>query len=108
MVIKPRTSLLAVDFGELWRYRDLCAMLVRRDIVTMYKQTILGPLWFFIQPIMTTVMYMVVFQENYSNVGQIITKEKMKYNVAAHDIDFEIAYLRRLFGCSRRLVIAEE
>ncbi len=61
MVIKPRTSLFAVDFRELWRYRDLCAMLVRRDIVTMYKQTILGPLWFVIQPIMTTMIYMVVF-----------------------------------------------
>ena len=61
LVIKPRTSLFSIDFRELWRYRDLCAMLVRRDIVTMYKQTILGPLWFFIQPIMTTMMYMVVF-----------------------------------------------
>lgn len=59
--IKPHVSLLSVDFGELWRYRDLCAMLVKRDIVTMYKQTILGPIWFFIQPVMTTVMYMVVF-----------------------------------------------
>ena len=60
-VIKPSESLFKVDFAEIWRYRDLCAMLVRRDIVTMYKQTILGPLWFFIQPIMTTAMYMVVF-----------------------------------------------
>ena len=59
--IKPQTSLFAVDFKEIWRYRDLCAMLVKRDIITMYKQTILGPLWFFIQPVMTTVMYMVVF-----------------------------------------------
>lgn len=59
--IKPQTSLLSVDFKELWRYRDLYRMLVKRDIVTLYKQTVLGPLWFFIQPIMTTVMYMVVF-----------------------------------------------
>jgi len=59
--IRPTTSLLAVDFRELWRYRDLYLMLVKRDIITMYKQTVLGPLWFFIQPIMTTVMYMVVF-----------------------------------------------
>lgn len=59
--IKPQTSLLAVDFAEIWRYRDLWAMMVRRDIVTLYKQTVLGPIWFFIQPIMTTVMYMVVF-----------------------------------------------
>lgn len=59
--IKPQTSLLSVDFKELWRYRDLYRMLVKRDVVTLYKQTVLGPLWFFIQPIMTTVMYMVVF-----------------------------------------------
>lgn len=60
-VIKPKTSLLSVDFRELWQYRDLYRMFVKRDIVTWYKQTILGPLWFFIQPIMTTVMFMVVF-----------------------------------------------
>lgn len=59
--IKPQTSLFAVDFAEIWRYRDLCAMMVRRDIITLYKQTVLGPLWFFIQPIMTTLMFMVVF-----------------------------------------------
>jgi len=59
--IKPRSSLLSVDFKELWQYRDLYRMFVKRDIVTWYKQTILGPLWFFIQPIMTTVMFMVVF-----------------------------------------------
>ncbi len=60
-VIKPQNSLLSVDFKEIWRYRDLWSMFVKRDIITQYKQTILGPLWFFIQPIITTVMYMVVF-----------------------------------------------
>ena len=60
-VIKPQYSLLSVDFMEIWRYRDLCTMLVKRDVVTYYKQTVLGPLWFFIQPILTTVMFMVVF-----------------------------------------------
>ena len=60
-IIKPKTSLLEVNFRELWQYRDLYRMLVKRDIVTWYKQTILGPLWFFIQPIMTTIMFMVVF-----------------------------------------------
>ncbi len=59
--IKPKTSLLQVDFKEIWQYRDLYRMFVKRDIVTWYKQTILGPLWFFIQPIMTTIMFMVVF-----------------------------------------------
>lgn len=60
-VIKPHKSLLSVDFKEIWRYKDLWAMFVKRDIITQYKQTILGPLWFFVQPIMTTIMYMVVF-----------------------------------------------
>ena len=61
LVIRPEQGLLQIDFRELWRYRNLFSMFVRRDIVTIYKQTILGPLWFFIQPILTTVMYMVVF-----------------------------------------------
>lgn len=61
LVLKPEQGLLQIDFKELWRYRNLFSMFVRRDIVTIYKQTILGPLWFFIQPILTTVMYMVVF-----------------------------------------------
>ena len=61
LVIKPEKGLLDIDLKGLWRYRDLWYMYVRRDIVTVYKQTILGPLWFFIQPIFTTVMYMFVF-----------------------------------------------
>ena len=60
-VIKPKNSLFDVDFKELWRYRDLCALFVKRNIVTQYKQTILGPLWYFVQPVFTVVMYMVVF-----------------------------------------------
>ena len=60
-VIKPKTNLLDIDFKELLRYKDLWRMFVKRDIVTQYKQTILGPLWFFINPILTTVMFMVVF-----------------------------------------------
>ena len=60
-VIRPRKKLLDVDLKGLWRYRDLWYMYVRRDIVTYYKQTILGPLWFLIQPVLTTIMYMFVF-----------------------------------------------
>lgn len=60
-VIKPHNSLLDINFKELWQYRDLCTLFVKRNIITQYKQTILGPLWFVIQPLMTTVMYMVVF-----------------------------------------------
>lgn len=59
--IRPKDRLLSVDFGELWRYRDLCSLFVRRNIVVQYKQTILGPLWYIIQPMLTVVMYMVVF-----------------------------------------------
>ena len=60
-VIEANASLWNIDLRELWRYRDLIRMYVRRDIVTLYKQTILGPLWFVIQPLITTVMFMVVF-----------------------------------------------
>ena len=59
--IKPKDKLLSVDLKEIWRYRDLMMLFVKRNIITQYKQTILGPLWFVIQPLMTTVMYMVVF-----------------------------------------------
>lgn len=60
-IIKPKNRLLEVDFREIWHYRDLYAMFVKRDIITQYKQTILGPTWFFIQPALTTIMYMIVF-----------------------------------------------
>lgn len=59
--IKPKNRLFDVDFKELWHYRDLCALFVKRNVITQYKQTILGPLWYLVQPLMTTVMYMVVF-----------------------------------------------
>ena len=60
-VIKPKERLLQVDLKELWRYRDLCMLFVRRNITTQYKQTVLGPLWYILQPAMTVLMYMVVF-----------------------------------------------
>lgn len=50
-----------VPLKELWHYRDLLRMLVKKDYVTFYKQTILGPLWFFIQPLLTTLIFMVLF-----------------------------------------------
>ena len=59
--IRPKTSLLDVDFGEIWRYRDLCLLFVKRNIITQYKQTVLGPLWYLVQPVLTTAMYMIVF-----------------------------------------------
>lgn len=60
-VIEARTHLLDLRLGELWRYRDLVLMLVRRDFVANYKQTILGPLWFLLQPILTTLTFVLIF-----------------------------------------------
>lgn len=61
LVIEPRKHLLDVNLREIWEYRDLLWMFVRRDIVTIYKQTVLGPVWFVVQPIMTTLVYLLVF-----------------------------------------------
>ncbi len=60
-VIKPRTGLFEVNLKEIWDYRDLLALFVKRTITVQYKQTILGPLWWLIQPALTVLMYMVVF-----------------------------------------------
>ena len=59
--IKPVKRWLDLDLKSLWRYKDLYRMYVKRDIITQYKQTILGPLWFLVQPAMTTIMYMFIF-----------------------------------------------
>lgn len=61
IVIKPKDRLFSVDFKELWHYRDLCSLFVKRNIITQYKQTILGPVWYVVQPALTVIMYMVVF-----------------------------------------------
>lgn len=61
LVVTPQRHLLDINFGDIWRYRDLLRMFIKRDIITVYKQTVLGPIWFFVQPIMTTLIYMVVF-----------------------------------------------
>lgn len=60
-VIEPRTSLFDLRLGDVWRYRDLVMLFVRRDFVSNYKQTILGPVWFFIQPLLTTITYYIIF-----------------------------------------------
>ena len=61
LVIKGHSSLFDLKFKDLWRYRDLLLMFVKRDFVSFYKQTVLGPLWFFIQPIFTTIVFTFVF-----------------------------------------------
>ncbi len=60
-VIKPRNKLFEVNLKEIWDYRDLLTLFVKRTITVAYKQTVLGPLWWFIQPAFTVIMYMVVF-----------------------------------------------
>lgn len=61
LIITPHHKLWSVDFRELWRYRDLIELFVKRNIVVQYKQTILGPLWYLIQPVLTVIMNMIVF-----------------------------------------------
>ncbi|MEI6523526.1 MAG: ABC transporter permease [Bacteroidota bacterium] len=60
-IISPASGLFDLKLREVWRYKDLLFMFVRRDFVSTYKQTILGPLWFFIQPLLTTFTFIVVF-----------------------------------------------
>lgn len=68
-IIKPRTGWFDINLRELWQYRDLTLLFVRRDFVQFYKQTILGPLWFFLQPFFTTVVFTIVF----GNIAKIPT-----------------------------------
>ena len=60
-IIKPRTGWFDIDLKELWQYRDLVVMFVKRSFATLYKQTILGPAWILINPLLTTVIFTVVF-----------------------------------------------
>ncbi|MBJ7882937.1 ABC transporter permease [Gelidibacter salicanalis] len=67
--ISSKHKLIGLNFKEIWRYRDLLLLFVKRDIVTVYKQTILGPLWYVIQPLFTSVIFTLIF----NNLGQIST-----------------------------------
>lgn len=59
--ITPKTSLLNLNFKEIWQYRDLLFLFVKRDVITLYKQTVLGPLWYIIQPLFTSIIFTLVF-----------------------------------------------
>lgn len=61
LTIEPQNSLFKLNLKDVWRYRDLLGLLVKRDFVSFYKQTILGPLWFFIQPLFTTITFVFIF-----------------------------------------------
>ncbi|WP_075590626.1 ABC transporter permease [Labilibacter marinus] len=69
LIIRPKRHAFDINFKEIWAYRDLLSMFVKRDIITVYKQTVLGPIWFIVQPIMTTLIYIVVF----GNIAKIST-----------------------------------
>jgi lipopolysaccharide transport system permease protein len=71
LIIKPKSSILKIEFKELWKYRDLLFLFVKRDFVSVYKQTILGPFWIFIQPIITTCMFIIIF----GNIAKISTDD---------------------------------
>jgi lipopolysaccharide transport system permease protein len=60
-VIGGKSSVINFNLKEIWRYRDLMVLFIKRDIVTVYKQTVLGPIWFLLQPIFTTVIYVLIF-----------------------------------------------
>jgi lipopolysaccharide transport system permease protein len=60
-IIESKSSPFKLNLREVWQYRDLLLIFVRRDVVSLYKQTILGPLWFFIQPLLTTLMFTFIF-----------------------------------------------
>jgi lipopolysaccharide transport system permease protein len=61
LVIQPKSGLFDIKLAEVWRYRDLMWLFVRRDFVAQFKQTILGPIWHIIQPILTTAMFLLLF-----------------------------------------------
>ena len=61
LILKPKSGWFDIDFKGLWHYRDLTLLFVRRNFVSYYKQTILGPLWFILQPLLTTIMFTIVF-----------------------------------------------
>lgn len=69
IVIAPGRGYLDFNAKELWRYRDLLLMFVKKDIITVYKQTILGPIWFVVQPILTSLMFLLIF----NNIAKIST-----------------------------------
>jgi lipopolysaccharide transport system permease protein len=71
LVVTPQRKLFDIRFREIWEYRDLLYLFVKRDIIIVYKQTIFGPVWYFVQPLLTMIVYIIVF----SNIARIPTDE---------------------------------
>ena len=70
LIIKPKSNIFEFNYREIYNYRDLIFLFVKRDFVTFYKQTILGPLWFIIQPLVTTLIFTIIF----GNLAKISTE----------------------------------
>lgn len=68
-ILTPHNNLFSLHLKEIWNYRDLLRILIRRDIIAIYKQTVLGPLWFLLQPVLTTITFIIIF----SRVAKIST-----------------------------------
>jgi lipopolysaccharide transport system permease protein len=68
LIIKPKNKWYDLDISSIWKYKDLLFLLVRRDFVSVYKQTLLGPIWFFVQPIVTTITFTIIFG-NMANIS---------------------------------------
>ncbi len=79
--IKPKNNFFSLNLKEVWQYRDLLSLFVKRDVVTQYKQTILGPLWYLIQPLFTSVIFTIIF----NNIAGIQTGNvpSFLYNLAS-------------------------
>ena len=80
-VISAKKKLIDFNFSEIWRYRDLLFLFVKRDIITLYKQTILGPLWYLIQPLFTSLIFTLIFN-NLANIPVTSGVPNFLFNLA--------------------------
>ena len=79
--ISPKKKLIDLNLKEIWRYRDLLFLFVKRNVVTLYKQTILGPLWYFIQPLFTSIIFTLIFN-NIANISTGVGIPSFLFNLA--------------------------
>src|ERR1700712_5942293 len=90
LLIKPHNNVFDLHLKDVWAYRDLLWLLVRRDFVSFYKQTIFGPLWFFIQPIFTTLIFTIIFA-NLAKIGTNGTPAPLFYMAGTAARDYFVA-----------------
>ncbi|MDP1715400.1 MAG: ABC transporter permease [Anaerolineales bacterium] len=99
LIIRPQRNWWDLHLDDLWRYRDLIQLLVWRDFVAYYKQTILGPLWYIIQPVLTTVVFTVIF----GNIAKLST-DGLPVRTRRQVVSFDIEYKCRKGGCWKNRV----